>query len=93
LPCGLWRFTILDVAGCLHCNVGREFIVQFAFEIAPLEEPPEKEAQHIFCHVSSRRVEHAGNGLDQLSPFVLFGHELFSACFGQGVVLGSLIVF
>ena len=42
LPCGLWRFTILDVARCLHRDVGREFIVQLSFEIAPLEESAEK---------------------------------------------------
>ena len=42
LPCGLWRFAILDMAGCLHSNVGREFIVQFAFEITPLEKSAEK---------------------------------------------------
>jgi hypothetical protein len=43
--------------------------------------------------VSSRGVEHAGYSLDQLSPFVLLSNQLFFACLGQGVILGSLVVF
>ncbi len=50
LPCGLWRFSILDVPSCLHGNVGGEFVVQLAFEIAPFKKSTENEAQHIFCH-------------------------------------------